>query len=667
MIGDLPRGHGVLGELIRDPRPLRLTDVGAHPRSYGFPIGHPPMETFLGVPILVGGEAWGNLYLTEKDGRRVHRRRRAGRRHARPLGGDRDRQRPPCYEQLSGAARRARARRSRRSRPRPRSRARSAARPTSTRARADRQARPGAGRRRALLSSSSRSATSCVVAAVAGEVDRDDRADASCRSAGTVAGRSCDAPAAAAERRAQPRALQRDGPRPARVRGAAPGSSSRSSSATERLGVLVALDPPGAARLQRRGRAAARRRSPTSAASAVVTAALGRAASSCAARRGRDRGRAPPLGARAARRDAAGPRRAARRCPRPAVERRRRLAAALDDAVAQLDTRDRATCARSSPSCAPRRSTSSALGAASRRSPTASAAAGIDVELHVDLDYEAGRRRRATTRAGDGALPPRAGGADERRQARRAPSHVSRRRRRGGRTRRRRASATTAAASTRPSDTGGFGLSGCASASSSRRAADDRLRAGRGHHGLARLPVRRRPAANGAARSGLHTRGPDVLRRQAHVVGGAGLAGARRRLRGGRACRPRRSALRSGDDAGAGRGRRVRAPTPRPRPRPAKARERPREVRQIAVAASGSTPGSVWTNTRGRRDGLVARHETETGDVSVVSGENCGIISPQASAAGANCSPSGSGAEPVPVGATEPRSRPHRRLRSPRA
>jgi len=65
-LGEPPSGHGVLGELIRDPRPLRLTDVGAHPRSYGFPIGHPPMDTFLGVPIVVRGEAWGNLYLTEK-------------------------------------------------------------------------------------------------------------------------------------------------------------------------------------------------------------------------------------------------------------------------------------------------------------------------------------------------------------------------------------------------------------------------------------------------------------------------------------------------------------------------------------------------------------------------------------------------------------------------
>src|SRR5215207_7787874 len=66
-IGDLPHGRGVLGVLIREPRPLRLADVGAHAESYGFPLAHPPMHSFLGVPILVHGEAWGNLYLTEKD------------------------------------------------------------------------------------------------------------------------------------------------------------------------------------------------------------------------------------------------------------------------------------------------------------------------------------------------------------------------------------------------------------------------------------------------------------------------------------------------------------------------------------------------------------------------------------------------------------------------
>jgi signal transduction histidine kinase len=66
MIGDLPRGHGVLGVLIREPQPLRLPDVGRHPQSYGFPLGHPPMKSFLGVPILIRGQPFGNLYLTEK-------------------------------------------------------------------------------------------------------------------------------------------------------------------------------------------------------------------------------------------------------------------------------------------------------------------------------------------------------------------------------------------------------------------------------------------------------------------------------------------------------------------------------------------------------------------------------------------------------------------------
>jgi signal transduction histidine kinase len=65
-IGNLPRGRGILGLLIEQPRPLRLGDVGAHPRSYGFPPAHPPMSTFLGVPVMIRGHAWGNLYLTEK-------------------------------------------------------------------------------------------------------------------------------------------------------------------------------------------------------------------------------------------------------------------------------------------------------------------------------------------------------------------------------------------------------------------------------------------------------------------------------------------------------------------------------------------------------------------------------------------------------------------------
>lgn len=67
LIGPPPTGRGVLGELIRTPVPLRLSDVGGHPNSYGFPVGHPPMKTFLGVPVLVAGQAFGNLYLTDKE------------------------------------------------------------------------------------------------------------------------------------------------------------------------------------------------------------------------------------------------------------------------------------------------------------------------------------------------------------------------------------------------------------------------------------------------------------------------------------------------------------------------------------------------------------------------------------------------------------------------
>src|SRR3954451_22265335 len=67
-IGDLPRGRGVLGVLIHEPHAVRLADLSKHPESYGFPPGHPPMRTFLGVPILVRGVVYGNLYLTEKRG-----------------------------------------------------------------------------------------------------------------------------------------------------------------------------------------------------------------------------------------------------------------------------------------------------------------------------------------------------------------------------------------------------------------------------------------------------------------------------------------------------------------------------------------------------------------------------------------------------------------------
>ncbi|MFF8913224.1 GAF domain-containing protein [Streptomyces sp. NPDC015032] len=68
VIGQTPCGRGILGELIHHPEPLRLTDLSSHPRSFGFPPHHPPMHSFLGVPVRVRDEVFGNLYLTEKRG-----------------------------------------------------------------------------------------------------------------------------------------------------------------------------------------------------------------------------------------------------------------------------------------------------------------------------------------------------------------------------------------------------------------------------------------------------------------------------------------------------------------------------------------------------------------------------------------------------------------------
>src|SRR5512144_605954 len=67
-IGNLPRGHGILGLLIDNPEPIRLSHLKDHPKSYGFPANHPPMDSFLGVPVRIRGRVFGNLYLTEKRG-----------------------------------------------------------------------------------------------------------------------------------------------------------------------------------------------------------------------------------------------------------------------------------------------------------------------------------------------------------------------------------------------------------------------------------------------------------------------------------------------------------------------------------------------------------------------------------------------------------------------
>jgi signal transduction histidine kinase len=68
LIGSLPTGRGVLGTVVSENRTIRLVSISDHPDSYGFPPNHPPMQSFLGVPVVAGGKAFGNLYLTEKDG-----------------------------------------------------------------------------------------------------------------------------------------------------------------------------------------------------------------------------------------------------------------------------------------------------------------------------------------------------------------------------------------------------------------------------------------------------------------------------------------------------------------------------------------------------------------------------------------------------------------------
>ena len=96
LIGHLPEGRGVLGVLIDEPKPIRLDDIRHHAASVGFPPNHPPMRTFLGVPVRIRDEVFGNLYLTEKaDGRPFSEDDEVLVRSPRRGGRHRDRQRAP--------------------------------------------------------------------------------------------------------------------------------------------------------------------------------------------------------------------------------------------------------------------------------------------------------------------------------------------------------------------------------------------------------------------------------------------------------------------------------------------------------------------------------------------------------------------------------------------
>src|SRR4029077_15079685 len=67
-IGGLPRGRGILGLLIQEPKPIRITNIADNPKSVGFPAHHPPMKSFLGAPVQAMGKVFGNVYLAEKRG-----------------------------------------------------------------------------------------------------------------------------------------------------------------------------------------------------------------------------------------------------------------------------------------------------------------------------------------------------------------------------------------------------------------------------------------------------------------------------------------------------------------------------------------------------------------------------------------------------------------------
>ncbi len=95
LLGALPTGRGILGVLIGEARPLRLRDLSEDPRSVGFPPNHPPMRSFLGVPVEGRGEVFGNLYLTESPDGMFSDEDERDRAVAGGDGGDRDRERPP--------------------------------------------------------------------------------------------------------------------------------------------------------------------------------------------------------------------------------------------------------------------------------------------------------------------------------------------------------------------------------------------------------------------------------------------------------------------------------------------------------------------------------------------------------------------------------------------
>ena len=418
-IGDLPRGRGVLGVLIRDPKPLRLDDVGDHPRSYGFPLGHPPMRSFLGVPDPRPRRGLGQP-VPHRQGRAApHSTRTTRRRSSCSPAGPAWRSTTPRLHQRAGAAggarargpraggdRGDRARGRRRDRPRPGARARRQAR-----ARACRRARHAdpAGGRRGARGHGGRRATRSDLAGHARPAGGLGRRVGDARRAApggsprvsehlrfALGGsRRCDDRAAGAA--AVPR------PAPRRPRGVRPREGTEFTAEDEQL---LEASPPAP-----RPRSRPPRTSPPMACAAAsrppsASATAGRA--SCTTRRCR---RSPALkvmlsGARRQR----GPRDAIERCSTTAVDQigdaiatlRRLITDLRPAALDEFGIGGRARGARGA-----RRADVGPRHRPDRTSPTSRA-----------------RGEPAPARVEDARLPHRAGGAHERRQARaRDPCH----------------------------------------------------------------------------------------------------------------------------------------------------------------------------------------------------------------------------------------------------
>ena len=415
-IGDLPRGRGILGVLIQDPQPLRLC---RHRRATRSPMASRPgirrCAASWACRSSIRNEAFGNLYLTDKERGRFRRGRRAGGRHPRGLGGDRGRKRP-ALRRDDCTRRRARARK-----PRPRgdhrpSPVRSGRDRPRPRAGPDRQARPGAGRRPHAWSCWLQDGDELAVAASAGRAAASRATTRVSRSPGSVSGevaRSGGGPSASATPAPRCACRSTAWACEASTRAARPARLSADAVSGRHRGLRPPRTPTAASR------ADDEELLKSFAASAATAVATAQQVADERLRQTHRRGRAgaPALGARAPRRDAAGARHPHRG---PASARRSRQTQAdsrksVDAAVVQIQDEIhnlRALITQLRPAALDELGVKA--GDRGPRGPHRGRRTRPS-EAHVDLAYEAGPPSDASrARAGSRDLPARSGGAQQR-------------------------------------------------------------------------------------------------------------------------------------------------------------------------------------------------------------------------------------------------------------